>query len=351
MNLNNKFVKTIILGLISVMIINLATACKPKQKLYVLNWGDYIGETVVKNFEKANPGVDVVYDVFDSNESMYPRLVDSNIPYDVIIPSDYMIEKLAKENRLNKIDMSKITNYSKVGDEFKNRSYDPTNEYSVPYMWGTVGIIYNKTLVTEPVKSWNILWDEKYSGQILMMDSLRDTMSVGLKKLGFSVNTKNVDEINAARDALIAQKPLVAEYGGDTLKDKMISGTYALSVAYSGDAVYMMGENPDLEYVVPDEGSNIWYDAMVIPTTSKNTEMALKFIDFMTSTETTLENVNYICYSTTQSEAFAQLDDSFKSDPVFNPSAEVKARCAQFNDYGDSSLLYTQAWEKIRQSK
>ena len=210
-----------------------------KTELYIFNCGDYIAETTVEKFEKAYPEYEVIYEVFDTNEAMYQKLVSSNIPYDVLIPSDYMIERLIKEDRLKEIDMSKLENYKYIGEAYKNTRYDPENKYSVPYMWGTLGILYNKERVKETVDSWSILWDEKYSGQILMLDSMRDSMAVALKKLGYDLNTTNKAEIDAAAKALLDQKPLVAEYGVDVLKEKMIQGSYSFTVAYSGDALYM----------------------------------------------------------------------------------------------------------------
>ena len=176
-----------------VMIAMITLSCFPtpasaaKTELYIFNCGDYIAETTVEKFEKAYPEYEVIYEVFDTNEAMYQKLVSSNIPYDVLIPSDYMIERLIKEDRLKEIDMSKLENYKYIGEAYKNTNYDPDNKYSIPYMWGTLGILYNKEKVTETVDSWSILWDEKYSGQILMLDSMRDSMAVALKKLGYDL--------------------------------------------------------------------------------------------------------------------------------------------------------------------
>ena len=252
-------------------------SCSDKRtKLYVFNCGDYIAEDTIAKFEEKYPEYKVVYDVFDTNEGMYQKLVGSNIPYDILVPSDYMIERLIKEERLKEIDMSQLENYKYIGDPYKNTSYDPGNKYSVPYMWGTLGILYNKEKVSDPVESWSILWNEKYKGQILMLDSMRDSMAVALLKLGYSMNTTSEKEINEAAQELIKQKPLVAEYGVDKLKEMMINGSYAFTVAYAGDALYMQNENAELnggesklEYVIPKEGSNFWIDAMCIPTTSQ----------------------------------------------------------------------------------
>lgn len=327
-----------------------------KTKLYVFNCGDYIADTTIEKFETAYPEYEVVYEVFDTNEAMYQKLVSSNIPYDVLIPSDYMIERLIKENRLKEIDMTQLENYHYIGEAYKNTSYDPENKYSVPYMWGTLGILYNKEKVDDVVDSWSILWNEKYKGQILMLDSMRDSMAVALEKLGYSMNTTNESEINEAAQALIEQKPLVAEYGVDILKDKMIQGSYAFTVAYSGDALYMQNQNAELnggesvlEYVIPKEGSNFWIDAMCIPTTSQNTEGAMKFIDFMCSTEIAFDNVEYIEYSTPHTEALQQLGEEYINNAIYNPSAEILENCDSFY-YLEPEVqeLYNKAWESVR---
>ena len=327
-----------------------------KTELYIFNCGDYIAETTVEKFEKAYPEYEVIYEVFDTNEAMYQKLVSSNIPYDVLIPSDYMIERLIKEDRLKEIDMSKLENYKYIGEAYKNTRYDPENKYSVPYMWGTLGILYNKERVKETVDSWSILWDEKYSGQILMLDSMRDSMAVALKKLGYDLNTTNKAEIDAAAKALLDQKPLVAEYGVDVLKEKMIQGSYSFTVAYSGDALYMQNQNAELnggesvlEYVIPKEGSNFWIDAMCIPKTSKNTEGAMKFIDFMCSTEIAYDNVEYIEYSTPHTEALKELGDEYINNNIYNPSAEILANCSPFAYLEpDVQENYNKAWESVR---
>ena len=327
-----------------------------KTELYIFNCGDYIAETTVEKFEKAYPEYEVIYEVFDTNEAMYQKLVSSNIPYDVLIPSDYMIERLIKEDRLKEIDMSKLENYKYIGEAYKNTRYDPENKYSVPYMWGTLGILYNKERVKETVDSWYILWDEKYSGQILMLDSMRDSMAVALKKLGYDLNTTNIAEIDAAAKALLDQKPLVAEYGVDVLKEKMIQGSYSFTVAYSGDALYMQNQNAELnggesvlEYVIPKEGSNFWIDAMCIPKTSKNTEGAMKFIDFMCSTEIAYDNVEYIEYSTPHTEALKELGDDYINNNIYNPSAEILANCSPFAYLEpDVQENYNKAWESVR---
>ncbi|MBQ3847823.1 MAG: spermidine/putrescine ABC transporter substrate-binding protein, partial [Clostridia bacterium] len=178
-------------------------------KLYVFNWGDYIGEETIEKFEEKYPNIDVIYDIFDSNESMYQKLIGSNIPYDILVPSDYMIERLIRENRLKEIDMSKLENYHYIDEKCLNTIYDPENKYSVPYTYGTLGILYNTKMVEEEPHSWNTLWDEQYKGEILMLDQVRDTMCLALKRLGYSANSTDPEEIEAARQSLVEQKHLV----------------------------------------------------------------------------------------------------------------------------------------------
>jgi len=326
------------------------TGCSSRQKIYVFNYGDYIAPDIIDEFEEAYPQYQIIYDTFDTNETMYQKLVSTNIPYDIIVPSDYMVQRLIKEDRLLKIDMSRITNYSKIRDGLKNMAYDPDNEYSVPYMWGTLGIVYNTKLVDEEVDSWNILWDSKYKGSILMLDSVRDTMGLSLARLGYDMNTRVPEEVEAAGNELVKQKELVQQYGVDDIKAPMINGHYALCVEYSGDALWMIGQNEDLDYAIPKEGSNVWVDCMCIPSSSQNYDGAIAFIDFLCSTEIAAENAEYIEYSTPQSEALEVLGEDYINDHVFNPSDEDLAKCKTFIDLGEDVDLYNKAWEKLRLS-
>lgn len=317
-----------------------------KVTLKVYNWGDYIGESVVKEFEdKYN--INVVYDTFATNEDMYVKLKAGGSDYDVAIPSDYMIRKMINENMVNKINFDNIPNYKYIDPKFKNLAYDPNNEYSVPYMWGTVGIIYNKTMVKEPVDSWNILWDKKYDKQIFMLDSQRDSIGITLKKLGFSLNTKKIDELEKAKDELIKQKDIVQAYVGDEVKDKMIMGEGAMAVVWSGDAVFMKRENTDLEYAIPKEGSNLWFDAMIIPSTAKHQKEAEMFINFMCDTEIAFENTDYIGYSTPQTETKKKLSEDLLNDIAAYPTDEQLKNCEVFEDLDASIKDYDRIWTEI----
>ncbi|MCD4711922.1 MAG: spermidine/putrescine ABC transporter substrate-binding protein, partial [Clostridiales bacterium] len=235
--------KIIILVMVMVLTTVLFTACAQEDKvvLNVYNWGDYIDEDIFEMFE-VETGIEINYETYATNEEMYTKIKKGGTKYDLAIPSEYMIEKMIREEMLETIDLSKIPNFKNIDDDFKNLSFDPDNAYSVPYFWGTVGIIYNTELIEEPINSWDVLWDEKYAGQFTMMDSQRDSIMVALKKLGYSMNTKNLDELEEAKQLLIEQKPMVLAYVGDNVKDMLISGEAAMAVVWSGEASAVIQE-------------------------------------------------------------------------------------------------------------
>lgn len=318
----------------------------PQNTITVYNWGDYIDKSILSSFEKEY-GVKVIYEEFATNEDMYIKLKAGGSSYDVAIPSDYMIKRMIDEDMVHKIDFANVPNYQYIADRFKNLGFDPENEYSVPYMWGTVGILYNKTMVDDPVDSWEILWDEKYSKQILMLDSQRDSIGITLKMLGYSLNTKDINQLEEAKAKLIEQKPLVLAYVGDEVKDKMIGGEAALAVVWSGDAVYMKRENPDLEYVIPKEGSNIWYDSIVIPKTSKNKEAAELFINYLCDPEVAYKNADYIGYSTPHTEAIKRLPEEITSDKTLYPGPDDLTNSEVFEDLADFLPEYDRIWTEV----
>lgn len=342
--------KAIAIGLFGVMTLGVAGCGKNQKTLNVYNWGDYIDESVNQQFTKET-GIKVNYETFATNEDMYVKIEAGGASYDVAFPSDYMIEKMIKNNLVEKIDMNNVPNYNNVDDRFKNMQYDPTNEYSIPYMWGTVGIIYNKNVVTEPVDSWDVLWDSKYEKQILMMDSQRDSIMVALKKLGFSMNTRDEAELEKAKEELINQKPLVLAYVGDEGKDKIINEEAALMVAWAGDAVYMMRENENLAYAIPKEGSNYWVDGMVIPKGAKNKAAAEKYIDFLCRTDISAANADYIGYSTPISGARELLPEEDANSEVAYPSEEVTDKLEVFTDPSDVTKIYDRIWTEIKAAR
>ena len=318
-----------------------------KVTLNVLNWGDYIDPELLRQFEDET-GISIKYTTMTSNEEMLVKLASADNIYDVCFPSDYLIEKLVADDLLYAINKTNIPNLSNIDPSFLDLSFDPGNKYSVPYMWGTVGILYNTTMVTDPVDSWNILWDEKYAGQILMYDSMRDTIGITLKKLGLDINTRNEADILAAQEALIAQKPLVRAYLTDDIKMELINGSAAMGVVYSGDAVYCISENPDLAYVVPKEGSNVWFDNIIIPKTSKHTAEAEQFINFLCDAKVAAQNSDYIGFSTPNAAALALMDPAYAEDPTYNPPQDVLDRCQIFQDLGDFVKVFSDAWTKVK---
>lgn len=313
----------------------------------VYNWGDYIDPDVLEMFEEET-GYKVKYVKFETNETMYTKISKGNSSYDVLVPSDYMIEKLIAEDMLEKIDFSNVPNYSYINDEFKGLSYDPNNEYSVPYMWGTMGILYNKTMVEETVDSWEMLWNEKYKGEIIMLDSSRDSIGITLKLLGYDMNTTDETELEAAREKLIDQTSLVSAYVVDEVKDKMIGGEGALALAWAGDAVYCIEKNSDLEYVIPKEGSNIFFDSMCIPKSCKNKAGAEAFINFMCKPEIAAKNALYIGYSS-PSDAARELMGEAGLDKAAYPNVE-EYDLQIFADVGDTTKVYDRLWTEVLDS-
>ena len=246
-----------------------------KKILNVYNYGDYIDESVLKIFTDKT-GIKINYDTFATSEDAYTKIKNGGTNYDVVIITDYMVERMINENLVSPLDFSLIKNYSHIHSRFKNLAFDPDNKFSVPYMWGTVGILYNKTMIAKP-NSWQSLWDKKYRDQIFMYDSQRDAIGVTLKKLGYSINTRNIKELQEAKSELIKQKKIIQAYVGDAVKDKMVGNEGAIAVVYSGDALVCQNENPDLDYVIPVEGSNLWFDSIVIPKNAEHKDFANKF--------------------------------------------------------------------------
>ncbi len=316
--------------------------------LNVLNWGDYIDESVLGMFEEANPGIKVNYTTAASNEEMLVKLSAPDSVYDVCFPSDYIIERMIQDDMLHELDKANLPNLSNIDPRFLDLSFDPGNKYSVPYMWGTVGILYNSTMVDEEVTSWRIFWDEKYAGQILMYDSIRDTIGITLKMLGRPINTREESDILDAQNALIEQKPLVKAYLDDPIKSTMINNGGAMAVVYSGDAMWCMEENEDLRFVVPEEGSNVWFDNIIIPKTSKHTKEAELFINFLCDAEIAKLNTEYIGFSSPNQAVKELLDPEWMEDETYNPPQEVLDRCEVFHDLGDFIEVFNSAWNRVK---
>ena len=323
------------------------------EKLVVYNWGEYIDPEVLTMFEEET-GIDIVYEEFETNEILYPKISSGAIAYDVICPSDYMIQRMIENDLLSEINFDNIPNLKNIGKQYleQSRQFDPENKYSVPYCWGTVGILYNKMMVDEPVDSWSILWDPKYKDNILMQDSVRDAFGVTLKYLGYSLNSTDLDELTEAKNLLIEQKSLVQAYVIDQVRDKMIGNEAALGVIYSGEAIYTQKENPNLEYVIPKEGSNIWIDSWVIPKNAEHKENAEKFINFLCRPDIALMNFEYITYST-PNEAARELieDESIRNSEIAFPDLSKYDNLETFQYLGtEADQVYGDLWNKVKSS-
>ena len=318
--------------------------------LYVYNAGEYIDPDILTEFTEET-GITVVYDEFETNEIMYPKVESGAAIYDLICPSDYMIEKMLAHDLLQPIDYSKVPNYKNIGEEYiKKSTFDPEHRYTIPYCWGTVGILYNKTMVDEPVDSWAILWDEKYKNNILMQDSVRDAYAVALKYLGYSLNSTDHDEIEEACALLQKQKHLVQAYVVDQVRDKMIGNEAAIGVIYSGEAIYTKRQNPDLEYVIPKEGTNIWIDSWVIPKNARHIDNAHKFLNFLCRADIACKNFEYITYST-PNEAARELieDEDIKNSPVAFPDLSKYNNLETYTFLGEKGEKYLNSmWREVK---
>lgn len=320
-------------------------------QVIVYNWGEYLDPDAIEMFEEET-GIDVVYEEYETNEIMYPKIQSGAIAYDVVCPSDYMIERMIENDLLAEINFDNVPNIKNIGDVYmeQSRQFDPDNKYSVPYLWGTVGILYNKTMVDEPIDSWSVLWDEKYRDSILMQDSVRDAFGVALKYLGYSLNSTDLDELTAAQKLLIEQKPLVQAYVVDQVRDKMIGNEAAIGVIYSGEAIYTQLENPDLEYVIPKEGSNIWIDSLVIPKNAKHKENAEAFIDFVCRPEIAKMNFDFITYSIPNEGGRALIEEpELRNSKIAFPDAKELERCETFKFLGDENdAVYNKLWREVK---
>ena len=298
-------------------------------------------------------GIDVIYEEFETNEILYPKVSSGAIAYDVVCPSDYMIQRMIENGLLSEINFDNIPNIKNIGQQYmdQSRQFDPENKYSVPYCWGTVGILYNKTMVDEPIDSWSVLWDPKYKDNILMQDSVRDAFGVALKYLGYSLNSTDLDELTEAKNLLIDQKPLVQAYVIDQVRDKMIGGEAAVGIIYSGEMLYIQGEDgtDNLEYVIPEEGTDLFIDCWVIPKNAKNKENAEKWINFLCRPDIAKKNFEYITYSTPNKGAFELLDEDMQNNKAVFPDIDSIKNAEVLKYLGDDvDELYNEAWKEVK---
>lgn len=346
-----KFLAIVMTAVIGLGVLSGCSSTKTDNgEIVVYNWGEYIDPDVITMFEEET-GIKVVYDEFETNEEMYPKVETGAVKYDLICPSDYMVKKMIDNDLLAEINFDNVPNMKNIGDTYMetSKAFDSENKYSIPYMWGTLGILYNKTMVDETVDSWSILWDEKYSGNVIMQKSVRDAFAVALKLDGHSLNSVNEEELLQAQQRLIDQKPLVQAYYIDEVRDAMIQGDAALAVIYSGEALYTQDYNENLEYVIPEEGSNVWIDSWVIPKNCNNKEGAEKFLDFLCRADIAKMNFEYITYSTPNTAAYDLLDEDIQNNQTVFPSDDIINKQEVFYYLGEEmESYYNTLWKEVR---
>ena len=321
--------------------------------LNVFNWGEYISDgsegslNVNKAFE-ALTGIHVNYSTFDSNESMYAKLSSGAVSYDVVIPSDYMIERMIKEDMLQPLDYAKLTNYDLIDGQYKNLFYDPDNTYSVPYNVGLVGLIYNTTMVEGTPDSWEIMWDEKYTDNILTFNNPRDAFGIAQFLLGLDVNSTDKSTWDAAAQKLKEQNKVLQARVMDEVFSKMEGGNAAIAPYYAGDFLVMQENNPDLAFVYPKEGTNVFVDAACVPKNATNYEAALMYINFLLEPEVALANAEYICYASPNTAVVTNPDYAYYGEEILYPDPENLPRTEYFHDIDpEIRSYYEKLWEGI----
>ncbi|WP_160032638.1 ABC transporter substrate-binding protein [Paenibacillus sp. An7] len=307
--------------------------------LTIYNWGDYIDPELIAEFEEES-GMKVVYQTFDSNEAMMTKIQQGGTTYDVVIPSEYAISKMKEEDLLIPLDHSKVPNLKYIDERFLNLSFDEGNQYSIPYFWGTVGVVFNPELTDLTFKSWDDLWDPSLKNQILLVDGAREVIGMGLNSLHYSLNDTNEEHLQEALAKLSKLTPNVKAIVGDEIKMLLAGEEGAVGLVWSGDASEIMDENEKLDYVVPEEGSNLWFDNMVIPKTAKNIEGAHQFINFMLDPEHAARNAEYVGYSTPNAGALELLPEEVSSDERFYPNEELTEKLEVYDNLGKRMLAH-----------
>lgn len=341
-----KKLQSLLIGIIAIILILLFSARQLERAsgmagadvLTIYNWGDYIDPDLLKEFEKTS-GYKVNYETFDSNEAMFTKIQQGGTAYDITIPSEYMIQKMIKANMVQPLDHSQIKGLEHIDPRFMDLDFDPNNKYSIPYFWGTLGIIYNDKFVDEAdMQHWDDLWRPDLKNNVMLIDGAREVMGLSLNSLGYSLNSKNDSELRQAADKLNTVTDNVKAIVADEIKMYMINEESAVAVTFSGEAAEMLDENEHLHYVIPNEGSNLWFDNIVIPKTAKNVKGAYEFINFMLEPEHAAQNAEYIGYSTPNAKAEQLLPKEISGDEQFYPSDETIAHLEVYEDLGAKYL-------------
>lgn len=339
--------------MILVASVPLMTGCRSGEngEVYVYSYGDYFDPMLAEKFEEET-GIRVILDSYDTAEEMYTVLENNATTYDCICTSDYMIQRMIGNDMLAELDKNNIPELKNIGETYmkKSEAFDPGNKYSVPYMAGISGILYNKKMVgDEVIDSWDDLWNEKFKDQLVMPDSVRDAFMIGLKKNGFSENSTSEAEIKTAADDLIKQKPLVYKYANDSARDLLANGSAALGVVWNGEYIYTKDLNPDVEFVIPKEGSEFFIDSWVIPKGAINKTNAEKWIDFLCKTEVAAQNFDYLYYTTPNEAALELIDEEYLKEKAVFPDDETIERCETLVTLDpETTKLYSDYWKKVK---
>ncbi len=345
--------KTLLLLLTTLAVFSLFQGCgkEDPNTLTILNYGKYIEPEVLDKFE-AETGIKVEYEEYITPENMYTKYKAGAIDYDLICTSDYMIEKLIGENEVLELNFDQIPLVKNLDSSYFefSKSFDPENKYTIPYFFGTVGILYNREMVDESkVNSWQILWDDTYSGKIIMADSVRDSFMVAEKLLGYSLNTTEDDKLRAAQQLLIEQKPLVYSYLVDEAQDEMIAENAAMAVVYSGEAGLALEYNDNLAFSVPKEGSNMWIDSWFMPKSARHTENAEKFLNFLCREDIAALNFDYVYYATPNMKVKESLDEELQENTTIFPPQEILDNCEVLKSLDDEAAMrYNLYWKEIK---
>ncbi|MBQ6315069.1 MAG: spermidine/putrescine ABC transporter substrate-binding protein [Mogibacterium sp.] len=329
------------------------SACSSESngEVYVYSYGDYFDPAITEDFE-AETGIKVILDTYDTAEEMYTVIQNDATTYDCICTSDYMIEKMISNEMLAELNKDNIPELENISDVYMKKSevFDPGNKYSVPYMAGIAGIIYNKEMVGDTeIDSWEDLWDEKFADSMVMPDSVRDAFMIALKKLGYSENSTDENEIKAAADELIKQKPLVYKYANDSARDLLADGSAAIGVVWNGEYMYTKDLNENVEYVVPKEGSEFFIDSWIIPAKAANKENAEKWIDYLCRAEVAAKNFDYLYYTTPNEAALELIDEEVLGETAIFPTDDTINSCESLRMLDDATTdLYSKYWKEVK---
>ncbi len=318
-------------------------------RLNFYNWSDYVAESTIPNFEEKT-GAKVTQDTYASNEELLAKLQAGGTGYDVIVPSDYMVTVMTKSDVIQPLDFSKIPNFDNIGRNFKGLSYDPENKWSVPYQWGTTGILYNKKEIG-PIENWDTMFDQQYSGQIAMINDVRETLGAALMRQGYSINSTDPDKLEAAKQDLIKQKPLLRGYFDSTeISPLVANGDILLGHVFSGEGILTAIENEGLDYVIPKPGATRWTDNMCIPRGARNVDLAHDFINYILAKKPAAALTNYTYYGTPNEAALPLIDQELKQVPEWDPSDEVFDRLQIIEDVGEATRAYERTFTEVKSS-